>query len=427
MSLTDGFIEITSCNAYWASNTISDDFLIRTGSNAFQRLVFATMWSSNATMIMSNNIVSFASNVGIGKSNPLYSLDVDGIVNASNLYVGGAPYIGSQWTSTGSNIYITGSNVGIGTASPQATLQVSGNMQVNGSTATKGFVLTRSAGILSNYVPQTVQGYSNLSSNITLYTSGSNTTDSIIFVTGSNPISEKVRIQGNGNVGIGISNPSYMLSLRGTDSSTSGPHIAAYTSVDSYPTSHIVNWTHNNVNIALDAYYNGTSWLSSTSTGNFLLSKASGLLSFQTASNVAAGVAITWSNILSIQASSGNIGIGTTSPSYPLHVTAGAASTSIYASGDIVGLSDASVKADLIKIAGALERVKKISGYTFVRTDSQVDPVKRHAGVLAQEVVEVLPEVVSHSDGKLCVAYGNMVALLIEAIKELNEKVDALL
>jgi hypothetical protein len=53
-------------------------------------------------------------------------------------------------------------------------------------------------------------------------------------------------------------------------------------------------------------------------------------------------------------------------------------------------------------------------------------PETRQAGVVAQEVEKVLPEVVSGEEGNKAVAYGNMVSLLIEAIKELKQEVDDL-
>ena len=81
---------------------------------------------------VSSNVYLLQSNVGIGTALPLFALDVNGIVNADALYVNGAPYIGSQWTTDGSNVYLTGSNVGIGTSVPKRRLHINGDMQLDG-------------------------------------------------------------------------------------------------------------------------------------------------------------------------------------------------------------------------------------------------------------------------------------------------------
>jgi hypothetical protein len=64
-----------------------------------------------------------------------------------------------------------------------------------------------------------------------------------------------------------------------------------------------------------------------------------------------------------------------------------------------------------------------VRGVTFER----IDTGNRGAGVIAQEIEKVLPEVVMEdSDGTKSVAYGNIVGLLIEAIKELSAEVEML-
>jgi hypothetical protein len=121
------------------------------------------------------------------------------------------------------------------------------------------------------------------------------------------------------------------------------------------------------------------------------------------------------------------VGTGSTTPIYPIHVgsIAGTNGISIYAIGDITAHSDKSVKSDLQIIPNAIDKVKKINGYTYIRTD--MDDNLRKAGVIAQEVQEVLPEVITtNPDGTLSVAYANMVALLIEAIKEQQIEIDYL-
>jgi len=87
------------------------------------------------------------------------------------------------------------------------------------------------------------------------------------------------------------------------------------------------------------------------------------------------------------------------------------------AAGDVTAFSDRRLKTEIKPIESALEKVKKLSGYTYIKDG------RRSTGVVAQEVLEVLPEVVHGGEETMySVAYGNMVGLLIEAIKELSER-----
>ncbi len=101
------------------------------------------------------------------------------------------------------------------------------------------------------------------------------------------------------------------------------------------------------------------------------------------------------------------------------------------ASGNVGAYSDKRVKTNIVKIENALDKVTAIGGYTYDRTD--IDDGKRHVGVIAQEVEAVMPELVdtfhNHSNGIKdfkSVNYGNITALLIEAIKELKDEIEVL-
>ena len=84
---------------------------------------------------------------------------------------------------------------------------------------------------------------------------------------------------------------------------------------------------------------------------------------------------------------------------------------------DFVATSDIRTKTDISTITGALDKVKALRGVYFTRNGE----TSRNVGVIAQEVEEVVPEVVhTGSDDMKSVSYGNMVGLLIEAIKELS-------
>lgn len=89
-------------------------------------------------------------------------------------------------------------------------------------------------------------------------------------------------------------------------------------------------------------------------------------------------------------------------------------------SGIIVALSDERVKSDIRRIDNALTRLEKIGGYTYNMRD-----VGKTAGVIAQEVLQVLPEAVSHSDTNdmYTVSYNGVLAMLLECVKELHAEV----
>lgn len=93
--------------------------------------------------------------------------------------------------------------------------------------------------------------------------------------------------------------------------------------------------------------------------------------------------------------------------------------------GNVTAYSDERIKTDIQVIDNAIEKIKQLRGVTYKRTDDET--LGRQTGVIAQEVLKVLPEAVMGSeDTTYSVAYGNMVGILIEAIKELNDKVNSL-
>ena len=99
----------------------------------------------------------------------------------------------------------------------------------------------------------------------------------------------------------------------------------------------------------------------------------------------------------------------------------------IEASGDVIafGSSDERLKDNIEPIEDPLEKMDKIGGYTFVWNDKQSTYEGKDVGVIAQEIEEVLPEVVTtRGNGFKAVKYEKIVPLLIESIKELKKEVD---
>jgi hypothetical protein len=100
-------------------------------------------------------------------------------------------------------------------------------------------------------------------------------------------------------------------------------------------------------------------------------------------------------------------------------------SSNLTVTGSVTSNSDITLKKNIEVIPNALDKVSQIRGVTFDRIDMEDE--SRQSGVIAQEVEKVLPEVVQENDeGIKSIAYGNMVGLLIEAIKEQQEQIDIL-
>ena len=104
--------------------------------------------------------------------------------------------------------------------------------------------------------------------------------------------------------------------------------------------------------------------------------------------------------------------------------------------GDIVAFaSDDRLKTNKVGISNALDKVNSLSGFTYnwnefaCEQGNAFHADKRNVGVSAQEVQKVLPEAVEpapFNEDYLTVKYDKIVPLLIEAIKELSDKVSAL-
>ncbi|MDO7873820.1 tail fiber domain-containing protein [Hymenobacter sp. ASUV-10] len=109
----------------------------------------------------------------------------------------------------------------------------------------------------------------------------------------------------------------------------------------------------------------------------------------------------------------------------------GALKARIDGSGQYFQVSDAKAKHDITPIADGLRKLTALSGYTYAfnllpNEAEKGQKAQRAAGVLAQEVEQVLPEAVSQQDGHYMVNYAALTPLFIQAMKELKAENDAL-
>ena len=104
--------------------------------------------------------------------------------------------------------------------------------------------------------------------------------------------------------------------------------------------------------------------------------------------------------------------------------------TSVNVAGDVVAYasSDIRFKNNVTPITNALDKLSKIGGYTFEWNEiSHKETGKKDIGVVAQEVEEILPEIVqTRSNGYKAVDYQKLTALLIESVKEQQFIIDDL-
>ncbi len=94
---------------------------------------------------------------------------------------------------------------------------------------------------------------------------------------------------------------------------------------------------------------------------------------------------------------------------------------------DVTAFSDKRLKTDIKNIDNALSKVTKMQGVYYKRND--IDDAREQVGVLAQDMEEILPQVVLTKDDDFktkSVDYGKICAVLIESIKELKAEIDQL-
>ena len=106
-------------------------------------------------------------------------------------------------------------------------------------------------------------------------------------------------------------------------------------------------------------------------------------------------------------------------------ITLNGADGSITAAGNVTAYSDIRVKDNVETVPAALAKLSAIRGVTYTRTDLD-DKERRYAGVIAQEIEQVLPEAVREINDIKTVDYNATIALLIQAVKELSAEVQLL-
>lgn len=130
---------------------------------------------------------------------------------------------------------------------------------------------------------------------------------------------------------------------------------------------------------------------------------------------------------LTIESATGEVGIGTASPSERLHVVG-----NICYTGSIAACSDARYKTDVTAIPNSLESVMQMRGVRYKWKQEEFPGQdfddKAHIGFIAQEIETLFPEMVlTDGNGYKSVDYGRLTPVLVEAIKEQQKAIGRLL
>jgi len=285
--------------------------------------------------------------------------------------------------------------VGIGTTSPTSLLEISQQLSAASTIDYPYTISSRDDGNLINQAggegvgikfriagnDSGTPGDSLIGASIAAIRESSSDTDSStglgFFITQNDEtLDEALRIDHDGKVGIGTTNPSYKLDVHGDGIALGAAAFAKYDSNNDLFL--IGDWDGAGADMAI---YDGNT-----------------------------------SEVVRI--ANGKVGIGTTNPTYKLDVAG-----TIRATGDVLAFSDRRVKENIKTIENASDKLLKLRGVEY----NKIGETKKSIGVIAQEIEEVLPEVVStDTNGMKSVAYGNITGVLIEAIKELKAEIEEL-
>ena len=329
------------------------------------------------------------------------------------------------------DMIISGSgNVGIGITNPVSPLQVNGTAQfgdVGSMTFSGASVNIRTTATGSIALTHTA---------VRTYTLGIDSSGTFNIRDYDAP-ADRLSITSGGNVGIGTTGPTEKLHVDGSTLITYNNSFQSTNSVGNKailarvsPTSGIVNYAEYATATNLNGFVIGSD--DARVKGNIATDSLEFITNTSTRMTILSG---------------GNVGINTTTPGSTLHVIGdvliqtgalgvgvnpNATDGRIDASNDIVAFStsDKRLKENITPIANALEKVRSLTGVEFdwKEETKSVHGYEGHdVGVIAQDVQAVLPEAVRTNDsGYLSVRYEKMIALLVEANKELADRVEQL-
>ncbi len=302
----------------------------------------------------------------------------------------------SQRLQVSGGAYVSG-DVGVGITNPSEKLHVLGNgIRVDSTT---GFVnFWSGAGYYGGI--GVAGGLGGSGTDIVLR---ADTSRSILFFT--NGANERARISPAGNVGIATNNPLQTLHVQGNLLVSAGSSTGQHITQKAYElNSGTLSWEG-----SAGQLFSITNNLTSGSI--FSVNDVSGIPSIDVDAN----------GTIELGPYGGNIGLGTTNPTSKLHVIGDTVISGIITCRDLNSTSDINLKENIQSIENPIDIVNDLRGVRFEWKENH----NPSFGVIAQELEQVLPELVN-GDNPKTVNYNGLIGVLIEAVKEQQKQINEL-
>lgn len=346
-------------------------------------------------------------------------------------------------------------NVGIGTTMPLNKLTVSGNADFSGNvgigTDNPGFPLNfpNSIGDKISLFGNSGDHYGFGIRNALLQVHTSAIGEDIAFGYGSSAFfTERMRIKGNGNVGIGTSNPGFLLNF----SDAPGDKISLFGNSGAhygFGIQQALLQIHTDLSLSDIAFGYGSSnsfteRMRIKGDGNVGIGTSTPNAALQLGNVVANRRIVLWETNnndheyygFGINGSSFRYQVNNTVSEHTFCAATGSNSSQVlfrilgngnaWLQGILTENSDARLKTNIQRIGNTLQNIHQLNGYTYNWIAKDRDQGLQ-TGLLAQELQKVYPQLVKEDEkGILSVNYSGLIPVLLEAIKELNSKVETI-
>lgn len=310
-------------------------------------------------------------------------------------------------------VILKNGNAGFGSSTPQDRLHVVGNIRMVDGNQSIGKVLTSDANGTATWQNASANAWGIIGN------SGSNSATNFIGTTDNQSLAfrtnniEKARITENGDIGIGTTTPARKVEISGA-----GDLYTRITNTSSSP-------------VGIELKRSGSDWQIRNEGGDLIFAMSND--NFATINSVV------------------RIGGSTFTPVTDNLIQLGQNSRrwlSVHAVNGVIQTSDATDKKEMLPLSYGLEKIKSLRPISFQWKDTKIDNSSTHLGFVAQEVQQVLPEVVVDHDWKevpesqektweetekLGMKYAEIIPVLVKAvqeqqviIEELKAKIEAL-